>query len=109
MTARKQQLLKRHRRNKRIALLLAAVFMLLLAVFVAWWWLPLLLVLAWVAHEAWFADHLFYAPGDDYHYDFPGGTPCLLVRLTDGRLQLDGEPGDGETLEIGRASCRERV
>lgn len=100
MTARKQQLLKRHRRNKRIALLLAAVLMLLLAVFVAWWWLPLLLVLAWVAHEAWFADHLFYAPGDDYHYDFPAGTPCLLVRLADGRLQLDGEPGDGETLVL---------
>jgi hypothetical protein len=37
----------------------------------SWWWLPLLLLpLLWAAHEAWFADHLFYAPGEDYAYDF---------------------------------------
>lgn len=98
MSARKQQLLKRHRRHKRIALLVALLLMGLLGVFVAWWWVPLLLVLGWIGHEAWFADHLFYAPDDDYHYEFPAGTPCLLARISDGQLQLDGEPGAAQTL-----------
>lgn len=98
MSARKQQLLKRHRRHKRIALLVGAVLLLLLGVFVAWWLLPLLLVLAWVAHEAWFADHLFYAPSDDYQYSFPAGTQACSVRLSDGQLQLLGELGEADTL-----------
>ena len=67
---RKQQLLKRHRRNKRMALLVGVIVLVLIGILVAWW-LPLLLaVLAWVAHEAWFADHLFYAPNEDYQYRF---------------------------------------
>lgn len=100
MTGRKQQLLKRHRRNKRIAMLVALLLMVLLGVFVAWWCVPLLLALAWVAHEAWFADHLFYSPDDDYHYDFPAGTPCLLARIADGQLRIDGELGSAETLVL---------
>ena len=71
MSARKQQLLKRHRKHKRIALLVALVALLLLGALVAWWLVPLLLVLGWIAHEAWFADHLFYSPQDDYDYVFP--------------------------------------
>src|SRR5690606_41174335 len=66
MNGRKQQLIKRHRRNKRIALLVALLDLLLVGVFVAWWLPLLLVVLGWVAHEAWFADHLFYSPRDDY-------------------------------------------
>ena len=100
MSARKQQLLKRHRRHKRIALAVGLALLLVLAVLVAWWLLPLLLVLGWVVHEAWFADHLFYVPGDDYHYGFPVGTQALPVRIVDGRLQLQGELGEADTLML---------
>ncbi len=64
--SRKQQLLKRHRRNKRISLLVALIVLIALGVLVAWW-LPLVLaVIGWIAHEAWFADHLFYSPNTVY-------------------------------------------
>jgi len=87
--SRKQQLLKRHRRNKRLGLLLALIVLVLLGVAVAWW-LPLVLaVLGWIAHEAWFADHLFYSPRDDYQYSFPPFSQQPKVRLSAGRLQLD--------------------
>jgi len=87
--SRKQQLLKRHRRNKRVGLLLAFVVLVLLGILVAWW-LPLVLaVLAWVAHEAWFADHLFYSPRDDYQYSFPPFTQQPKVHLNNGHLRLD--------------------
>ena len=79
MSARKQQLLKRHRRNKRIALVLALLGLLVLAFSVAWWLLPLAVLLGWIAHEAWFADHLFYAPDEDYQYAFPAGTPNVAA------------------------------
>ncbi len=87
--SRKQQLLKRHRRNKRIGVLIGLVLLLVIGICVAWW-LPLVLgVLAWAAHEAWFADHLFYAPGEDYHYRFAADAEVAGVRLEGGRLQVD--------------------
>ncbi|QLG90995.1 PIG-L family deacetylase [Pseudomonas yamanorum] len=87
--SRKQILLKRHRRNKRIGLLVGLLLLIGIGVLVAWW-LPLLLaVLAWVAHEAWFADHLFYSPADDYQYRFPADTEQPKVRLDNGRLVLE--------------------
>lgn len=87
--SRKQQLLKRHRRNKRIALLIALGLLIACGIWVAWW-LPLLLaLLGWVAHEAWFADHLFYSPKDDYQYNFPPYTPQPKVHLNGDRLRLD--------------------
>ncbi|SEM86376.1 GlcNAc-PI de-N-acetylase [Pseudomonas sp. ok272] len=98
--SRKQQLLKRHRRNKRIGLLVTLFGLIGVGVLVAWW-LPLLLaVLAWVGHEAWLADHLFYSPGDDYQYSFPPFTPQPKVRLDAGRLLLDDSVilGDDTTL-----------
>jgi LmbE family N-acetylglucosaminyl deacetylase len=98
MSARKQTLLKQHRRQKRIALLLALVLLLLLGVFVAWWWVPLLLLIGWVAHEACFADHLFYAPSDDYQYAFVPGTPTVAASIEDGRLVLDGSVGGADSL-----------
>ena len=87
--SRKQQLLKRHRRNKRIGLLVALGLLIVLGLLVAWW-LPLVLaVLGWIAHEAWFADHLFYSPKDDYQYSFPPYTPQPKVHLNGERLRLD--------------------
>jgi LmbE family N-acetylglucosaminyl deacetylase len=86
---RKQQLLKRHRRNKRIGLLIALMLLVAVGVLVAWW-LPLVLaVLGWIAHEAWFADHLFYSPKDDYLYSFPPYTPQPKIHLDGERLRLD--------------------
>jgi LmbE family N-acetylglucosaminyl deacetylase len=87
--SRKQALLKRHRRNKRIGLLIALGLLIICGVWVAWW-LPLVLaVLGWIAHEAWFADHLFYSPKDDYQYNFPPYTPQPKVHLSGDRLRLD--------------------
>jgi len=87
--SRKQQLLKRHRRNKRISLLIALMLLIAIGVLGAWW-LPLVFaVLGWIAHEAWFADHLFYSPKDDYQYSFPPYTPQPKVHLDGERLRLD--------------------
>ncbi len=98
MSARKQQLLQRHRRHKRLALALGLLLLVPAGWLLAWWWIPLLLVLAWIAHEAWFADHLFYSPRDSYCYDFPADMPCLAARLESGLLHLDGELGAADTL-----------
>ncbi|MDB5980800.1 MAG: GlcNAc-PI de-N-acetylase [Pseudomonas sp.] len=88
-SSRKQQLLKRHRRNKRMALVVGFLLLIAVGVWVAWW-LPLLLaVIAWVAHEAWFADHLFYSVKDDYQYAFPEDREQIKVRLDGARLLLD--------------------
>ncbi|AZE87214.1 PIG-L deacetylase family protein [Pseudomonas orientalis] len=87
--SRKQQLLKRHRRTKRMALLIGLLVLIVTGVLVAWW-LPLILaVLLWVAHEAWFADHLFYSPQDDYQYRFAPGSQPVGLRLDNGRLVSD--------------------
>lgn len=87
--SRKQQLLKRHRRNKRLGLLLGLTLLVAVGVLVAWW-LPLLLaVLGWVAHEAWFADHLFYSPGEDYQYRFPESSEQPKVSLEGEYLKLE--------------------
>ncbi|QXH47175.1 PIG-L family deacetylase [Pseudomonas xanthosomatis] len=88
MSARKQQLLQRHRKRKRVTLLVVLLVLLATAVW-AWWLPPLLAVLAWVAHEAWFSDHLFYVPGSDYEYDLKA---CERHRLSiqGGRLALPG-------------------
>ncbi|MGE8323808.1 MAG: PIG-L family deacetylase, partial [Pseudomonas sp.] len=96
--SRKQQLLKRHRRNKRLGLLAGLVALVALGVF-AWWWLPLLLLpLLWAAHEAWFADHLFYAPGEDYAYRFGEQTQQVPVTLSGGLLKADAALQGDETL-----------
>ena len=96
--SRKQQLLKRHRRNKRLGLLGGLAVLVAVGVF-AWWWLPLLLLpLLWAAHEAWFADHLFYAPGEDYAYNFGEQTGEAPVTLRDGVLKVDKALQGNETL-----------
>jgi len=98
MTARKQQLLKRHRRHKRRVLLAALPVVALLGLLVAWWSVPLALLLGWIAHEAWFADHLFYRPQDDYRHAFPTEALVLPAHLEEGRLRLEGDIGAAETL-----------
>ncbi|MBE7459353.1 MAG: PIG-L family deacetylase [Zoogloeaceae bacterium] len=95
MGARKQRLLRRYRRNKRIALLLALPVLAGLAVWVSVWLLPPGLLLAWVIHEAWFSDHLFYPPGEDYVYRFPEDTQTVRLAVREGRLVL------AESLELG--------
>lgn len=90
--SRKQQLLRRHRRNKRLGLLGGLVLLLVLGLAVQWWLPLLLLPLMWIAHEAWFADHLFYSPGEDYDYRFGDDTRALPVSLSDGLLLPDTLP-----------------
>ena len=91
MSVRKQQLLKQHRRNKRMALLAIVVCLLVLGFTAPLWILPLALVLLWIGHEAWFADHLFYSPHDDYQYRFPEGIQPRSVSTVNGRWQLPAE------------------
>ena len=91
MSVRKQQLLKQHRRNKRIALLLIVLGLIALTVVAPLWVLPLALLLLWLVHEAWFSDHLFYAPQDDYQYRFPEVIEPIKLRESNGRWQLAGE------------------
>ena len=98
MSQRKQQLLRRHRRQKRIVLLVTLLMLLPLGAFVAWWLVPVVLALGWIAHEAWFADHLFYSAHDDYQYRFPVDAAAQKVSLVDGRLQLSAPLVAGETL-----------
>jgi LmbE family N-acetylglucosaminyl deacetylase len=100
MNGRKQQLLKRHRRHKRLALLLGLLGLLMSGVFVAWWLPPVLLVLGWVAHEAWFADHLFYSPRDDYRYDFPQDCLSVPARIEQGGLQVEADVAGYDTLVL---------
>ena len=88
MSVRKQQLLKQHRRNKRIAMLVIVLGLVLLGFTAPLWLLPLA-VLLWIVHEAWFADHLFYAPQDDYQYRFPETIEPRDLLIVDGQLKLD--------------------
>ncbi|MFZ6046098.1 PIG-L deacetylase family protein [Pseudomonas sp. CR3202] len=89
METRKQQLLRRHRRGKRLFMLAALLVLAALDWFGSWNSLPVLLVLAWIAHEAWFADHLFYSPREDYRYDFPESARSMPGELREGRLRLN--------------------
>lgn len=86
--SRKQQLLKRHRRNKRMGLLLGLLVLLGVGIGVHWWLPLVLLPLLWVAHEAWFADHLFYSPAEDYQYTFPEGCEPVAVSLAGQGLRV---------------------
>lgn len=98
--SRKQDLLRRHRRSKRIGLVCALAVLVAAGVFIAWW-LPLLLaVLGWVAHEAWFADHLFYSPQQDYRYRFPADTVQPGFSLVDGVLRCEQALPEGATLIV---------
>jgi LmbE family N-acetylglucosaminyl deacetylase len=104
MTTRKTRLLARHRRKKRLALLLALPVLALIGFWGGVAWVPPVLLLSWIAHEAWFSDHLFYAPDGDYRYRFDSLDACaeiLPTRFVDGCLKLqDGAkpPDANDTL-----------
>ncbi|MBF8778916.1 PIG-L deacetylase family protein [Pseudomonas fulva] len=97
MSNRKQALLKAHRRAKRIALLVALLALALAGLLLGPWAVPLLALLGWIAHEAWFADHLFYRPSDDYHHAFAPSTSSQPVSTTP-RVVLQRPLAEGETL-----------
>lgn len=86
--SRKQQLLKKHRKQKRLSLLAILLVTLLFSVIVAWYLLPLALLVVWLIHEAWFADHIFYSPQQDYHYQFPTDCWQYPVKLDKNTLQI---------------------
>lgn len=85
-----------------MALLAGLLLLIAVGVTVAWWWVPVLAVAAWIAHEAWFADHLFYSPADDYQYSFPADAEVPGVTLESGRLRFETPPElvGGETLVL---------
>lgn len=99
MIERKQVLLKAHRRRKRMAVAILAAVAVLLGALLSPWAALAVLVFAWVAHEAWFADHLFYRPSDDYCHTFPPAIDGITIALESGRpLSLDQALPPGETL-----------
>jgi len=98
MSTRKQSLLALHRRHKRVVLLFGVLVLAVTAMAVAWWLAVLLLLCGWIAHEAWFADHLFYSPRQDYQYCFPNGTTQQQVSVGEGRVALSSPLASGETL-----------
>ena len=103
MEARKQRLVRRHRRNKRILMVVALPILVALDWFGSWGTAPVILVLAWIAHEAWFSDHLFYSPRDDYRHAFPSDSFSLSVMLDrDGRIfaHAGGWPEEADTLVL---------
>ena len=91
MSVRKQQLLKQHRRTKRLVMLVIIASLVVVGFTAPLWLLPPVLLLLWIVHEAWFADHLFYSPQDDYQYRFPEHIQPQSVRSVNGRWQLDME------------------
>ncbi|MDR1888395.1 MAG: PIG-L family deacetylase [Zoogloeaceae bacterium] len=98
MSARKQCLLARHRRIKRVALLLTLVVLLAVAVLVSAGLALILLLAGWLAHEAWFSDHLFYSPRADYRYRFDPAIEILPARLENGRLRIEGNIAEDDAL-----------
>lgn len=103
---RKQQLLKRYRRNKRVAMVGILALLAMVSIEFSPWLFPLGLLLAWLVHEAWFADHLFYSPQGDYRYRFPEYTASMAVRVADGRWAL--ELGDDQ-VNLDQATLIARV
>jgi len=98
MSSRKHKLMLQHRRGKRVAMLIALIALVVIGAVVSVWLALLLAVLGWIAHEAWFADHLFYRPQEDYRYEFPSDVLQFAGRIEHGRLQLIGDLPDADTL-----------
>ena len=97
MKQEKQQLLKQHRRKKRLQLVCLLLATLASGLFIAWWLLLVLPLAAWIAHEAWFSDHLFYPAKSDYDYRFDT-TREIDLTICQGKLLADAdEAADTDT------------
>ncbi len=107
MTTRKQILLKRYRRKKRVALVVFACALGGFGFFAGGGWMALALVLGWMAHEAWFSDHLFYRSDADYAYRFDERLETLAVDFSEGRLRLASGtmPDAADTLILAVTIC----
>lgn len=86
MDYNKQTLLRQHRQRKRAILLLSVVAMAVLLALGFWWLLPIAAVVGWLLHEAFFSDHLFYSPQQDYRYQFGNASYRAELKLDNGRL-----------------------
>lgn len=89
--SRKQQLLKAHRKKKRLSLLLIFLLLLALSFYLAWYTFPVAMLLVWVIHEAWFSDHIFYSPKQDYCYDFSTQAKSVAIDIHQDYLRLPPE------------------
>jgi LmbE family N-acetylglucosaminyl deacetylase len=97
-TNRKQRLLKRHRRHKRLGVLAIILLGVVLGIFVSPWVTLIFAVFCWLAYEAWFSDHLFYSPREDYVYRFGEGVESVPIRWENGRIYLqEFADGNAET------------
>lgn len=91
MPQRKQQLLRQFRRKKRYSLLAILASLLLASALLSWYLLPFALLLLWLIHEAWFADHIFYSPKQDYLYDFDQKNHNIFLQIEKGMLHLPAD------------------
>ncbi|WP_263261292.1 PIG-L family deacetylase [Pseudomonas sp. RIT-PI-S] len=98
MAERKQVLLRAHRRRKRVGLLVFVVVTIAVGALVSPWAALAMVILCWLCHEAWFADHLFYSPADDYQYAFPADVQPLPLNLHEGLPIASMRLPPGETL-----------
>lgn len=103
---RKQQLLKKYRRNKRVAMVGILVALVLISIEFSLWLFPLGLLLIWLVHEAWFADHLFYSPQTDYRYQFPEHTQSVAVDVANGYWSVEHEGDLDQATLIARVELR---
>jgi hypothetical protein len=97
MKQEKQQLLKQHRRKKRVLLGSLLLATLALGALVSWWLILALPLAAWIAHEAWFSDHLFYRAKSDYDYRFDAARETELAICNDKLLAHEHEAGETDT------------
>ena len=107
MTSRKKNLLNRYRGKKRIVLVVLACLLAAVGFFAGVGWMALVFVLSWMAHEAWFSDHLFYRPDADYVYRFDEQLEALPVDFSEGRLRLASGtmPNADDTLILAITIC----
>ncbi|MDR0528712.1 MAG: PIG-L family deacetylase [Zoogloeaceae bacterium] len=94
----KAELLRRHRRKKRLLLVMTLFAVCGLGFFAGIFWAFAGIAFFWIAHEAWFSDHLFYSPAADDRYTLTG-MEAVPVTFSDGCLRLATEAGGASALD----------